>query len=67
MMKDELIPKLKEKIVNMNLTQEDIDQLNAVEHEVRDRFLKEIPQSEEILCELCIDEDINGDLFFVKS
>lgn len=66
-MKDVLIPKLKEKIVNMNLTQEDIDQLNAVEREARDRFLKEIPQSEEILCELCIDEDINGDLFFVKS
>jgi hypothetical protein len=66
-MKDVLIPELKEKIVNMSLTQEDIDKLNAVGHEARDRFLKEIPQSEEILCELCIDEDINGDLFFVKS
>jgi|GEM_PF-5900191 len=67
MMKEELIPNLKEKFVNMNITQEDIDQLNAVAREARDRFLKEIPRSEEILCELCIDEDINGDLFFIKS
>lgn len=63
-MKEVLMPDLKEKFANMTITQEDIDQLNAVDREERNRILKEIPQSEKIMCELCIDEDINGDLFF---
>lgn len=66
-MEDELIPYMMERFSKMNITQEDIDRLNAVNRAEREKILNQIPKSEEILCTLCIDEDINGDFFFIKG
>ncbi|GAA4312258.1 hypothetical protein [Compostibacter hankyongensis] len=63
----EVIDVWKNKFSRRNITQQDIDWLNAVSREYKDVLLNAIPESEDVFRDLCIDEDINGALFFVKE
>lgn len=57
----------KEKFLQRSITQQDLNWLNSVSREYRQTILNAIEESEKVFTDLCIDENVHGDLFFVRT
>lgn len=57
----------REKFLRKELTQDDLDRLNAITRKEREYILNSIPTHEDVFMYLSIDEDVNGDLFFIRA
>jgi hypothetical protein len=62
----ETIAVWKEKFSAKDITEDDLNRLNAVSPDQRAAILNAIPEAEDVFKEMSIDEDINGNLFFVQ-
>lgn len=56
----------KKKFSAKDITRDDLHLLNAAGKDHKTAILNAIPEAEEVFKELSIDEDINGNLFFVE-
>jgi hypothetical protein len=57
----------KKKFAEKIITQQDLNWLNSMKKDDREKILEAIPEAEDVFCELCIDEDINNNYFFTTS